>query len=151
MKKISKIIIHCSDSPDTVDIGVREIRLWHTMQPPAGRGWADIGYHAVVRRSGVVEMGRYEDGDSILEGKEIGAHVSGENSDSLSICWVGKKKITYDQRRALLGHVLYWMKLHNIPAERVFGHYEFDKKKTCPNINMDYFRKDLLAAINTDT
>lgn len=126
-----------------MDIGVKEIRVWHTKKPPDGRGWSDIGYHYVVRRDGTVETGRYENGDSILEGKEIGAHVAGQNSDSLAVCWVGRNKITKVQKTALLRHVVYLMKLHGIPVERVYGHYEFDKHKTCPNLEMVKVRKEL--------
>ena len=141
MSAIRRIVIHCSDSPDTLDIGVREIRQWHVKD----RGWSDIGYHAVVRRTGVVEIGRYEDGDSVLEGKEIGAHVAGQNSDTLAVCWVGRDKPTPEQKLALFRHVIYLMNVHKIPVERVLGHKELDAKKTCPNLDMDGFRKSLAA------
>jgi N-acetylmuramoyl-L-alanine amidase len=137
--KISKIVIHCSDSPDTVDIGVIEIRRWHIQD----RGFRDIGYHYVVRRSGVVEVGRYENGDSILEGKEIGAHVAGKNADSLGICWVGRDHITSEQKAALLRLVANLMRTHGVSANRVFGHCELDPRKTCPRLPMDAIRKTL--------
>lgn len=143
--KIAKIIIHCSDSPDNLDIGVAEIRAWHTAPTPQGRGWRDIGYHYVVRRSGLVEVGRYENGDSVLEGLEIGAHVFGQNSDSLGVCWVGRNAPAPAQRTALLRHVRHLMNLHGIPVEKVFGHYEFDKHKTCPNLDMNVIRNALTA------
>lgn len=145
MSKIAKIVVHCSDSPDNLDIGVPEIRSWHTAKPPAGRGWADVGYHYVVRRSGVVEVGRYENGDSVLEGKEIGAHVQGENSDSLGVCWVGRDQLAPVQRTALLRQVLHLMNLHDVPVAKVFGHYEFNPAKTCPNLKMNDFRLALTA------
>lgn len=141
--KIARIILHCSDSPDNVDIGVKEIRAWHTAKPPNGRGWRDIGYHYVVRRNGVVEVGRYENGDSVLEGTEIGAHVAGHNRDALGICWVGRKAPTRAQKLSLLKHVLYLMDLHAIPIEQVYGHYEFDKNKTCPNLDMEKTRREI--------
>lgn len=146
MSKIAKIVIHCSDSPDNIDIGVKEIRVWHTKKPPAGRGWSDIGYHYVIRRNGVVESGRYENGDSILEGKEIGAHVEGHNSDSLAICWVGKDKPTKEQKTALIRHTCFLMKLHGLPVEQVYGHKEFNPGKTCPNLDMVQYRKEVAAA-----
>jgi N-acetylmuramoyl-L-alanine amidase len=144
MSVIRKIVIHCTDSPDNVDIGVKEIFRWHTMPPPQGRGWSDIAYHEVVRRDGTIEVGRFENGDSILEGKEIGAHVKGHNSDSLGICWVGKIHMTKAQRTSLLRLVSHKRKLHGIPVENVLGHYELAPGKTCPNIDMDDFRKSLV-------
>lgn len=139
--KIAKIIIHCSDSPDQIDIGVAEIRRWHILD----RGWTNIGYHYVVRRNGTVEIGRYENGDSVLEGKEIGAHVAGHNSDSLGVCWVGRDKIGIDQKISLIHLVRHLMTLHQIPVSQVFGHSEFNSAKTCPNLSMDSIRKALAA------
>lgn len=136
MAEIKRIIIHCSDSRDDLDIGVKEIRAWHTTPAPGGRGWKDIGYHYVVRRDGTVETGRYENGDSVLEGKEIGAHVAGQNSDSLAVCWVGRDALSPVQGRALLDHVYHLMTSHNVPLAGVLGHCELDPGKTCPNLNM---------------
>lgn len=77
MRKINKIIVHCSATPPDLDIGATEIRDWHTN----GNGWIDIGYHYVIRRSGDLEKGRLDD--------VIGAHARGHNDDSISICLVG--------------------------------------------------------------
>lgn len=52
------------------------IRGWHL-----DRGFADIGYHKVIRRDGTIENGR----DTHL----IGAHARGKNRDSLGICLEG--------------------------------------------------------------
>jgi hypothetical protein len=35
-RTITKIIIHCADTPANVDIGVEEIRRWHNI---AAFGW----------------------------------------------------------------------------------------------------------------
>lgn len=113
------------------------------MPPPYGRGWSDIGYHWVVRRSGAVEGGRQYDGDSILEGKEIGAHVKGHNSDSLAICIVGRREFATNQLQSTLVLAMVLMALHHVPLEQVYGHYELDPKKTCPNLDMKVFREKL--------
>jgi N-acetylmuramoyl-L-alanine amidase len=70
------IVIHCSATRVTQDIGVAEIRKMHL-----ARGFADIGYNLVIRRNGVVETGRGQDA--------VGAHVEGYNSRSCGICLVG--------------------------------------------------------------
>ncbi len=151
MSKVNKIILHCSDSPDNLDIGVTEIRTWHTAPPPQGRGFKDIGYQAVVRRSGVVEFGRYENGDSILEGAEIGAHTLGHNADSYSICWVGKIVPAPRQYTSLLKYTLHMVKRFGLSIDDVFGHYEFNKLKTCPNLNMPNVRVDLTMMLSKNT
>lgn len=70
------IVVHCSATGPKSDIGKREITQWHLK-----RGFVTIGYHFVIRRDGSIETGRRE--------TEIGAHVSGHNSNSIGVCMVG--------------------------------------------------------------
>lgn len=134
-RPIKKIIVHVSDSPDTLDIGAKEIREWHTMQPPKGNGWDDIGYHWVVRRSGAVEPGRPE--------AKIGAHTYGHNFDSIGIVWVGKDKPSDPQAKSLKAMVQALMAKYKLTSKDVYGHKELNAGKTCPNLDMDVFRKSL--------
>ena len=53
MNKKKGIIIHCSATKPSMDIGVKEINEWHLQ-----RGWSGIGYHYVIRRNGDLETGR---------------------------------------------------------------------------------------------
>ncbi len=135
-RAIKKIILHVTDSPDTLDVGAKEVREWHTMKPPKGRGWDDIGYHYVVRRNGVVEQGRPE--------AEIGAHTLNHNSDSIGVVWVGDKLITPAQRKSLITITQALMAKYGLKGSDVYGHYEFDKGKTCPNLDMRAIRAELL-------
>ena len=43
MRKINKIIIHCSATPEQREVSVETIRKWHLQ-----RGFNDIGYHYVI-------------------------------------------------------------------------------------------------------
>lgn len=135
LNKIRKLVVHVSDSPDDIDLGVKEIKRWHTDPVPQGNGWADIGYHWVIRRSGKIEVGRPKD--------LVGAHVKGHNSDSLGICWVGKKIIAKKQYVALLDLLTELMEEHGLNLDNVVGHTELDPKKTCPNLDMDKVRAEL--------
>ena len=83
MRQIDHIIVHCSYTPPSMDIGAETIREWHTLPKPKGRGWSDIGYHWVIRRNGTVEAGRSEE--------RAGAHAKGYNQDSIGICLIGGK------------------------------------------------------------
>jgi N-acetylmuramoyl-L-alanine amidase len=140
MATIRRIVLHCSDSPDTnTKVDVNEIRRWHVKE----RGWSDIGYHFVVKRDGTVQQGRYHNGDSILEGKEIGAHARGHNSDSLAVCWVGRDKPAAEQYDALLELLLSLAKAYRVPLPSVLGHCELDPGKTCPNLDMGRVRSDM--------
>ena len=74
----SALVVHCSATPPSMDIGAAEIDRMHR-----ARGFFKVGYHSVIRRSGVIEPGRDWD--------EIGAHAreGGYNRKSLGVCLVG--------------------------------------------------------------
>ena len=73
---IKYIVVHCSATKRTQDIGVVEINRWHR-----DRGWSGIGYQFVIRRDGTVETGRPIN--------KVGAHAYGYNRISWGICMVG--------------------------------------------------------------
>jgi len=139
MRKIEKIIIHCSDS----SFGdVAEIRKWHKE-----RGFCDIGYHYVIlngKRSkeyvgsevGMIEKGRADD--------VVGAHVKGMNSISIGICMIGVQNFYRRQFWSCLGLVSQLLRLHNLTVNDVLGHCETptgkEQGKTCPNFDIDVFR-----------
>jgi hypothetical protein len=100
-RTVRRIVVHCSDSPDAFDIGVAEIRSWHTGPPPKGNGWKDVGYHAIVRRDGSIEVGRAE--------ATVGAHVAGHNADTLAVCVVGRRDFAPVQMFALVALIRSWM------------------------------------------
>lgn len=73
---IKYIVLHYSATYPDQDYGVADIRKMHL-----ARGFNDVGYHYVLKRSGAVEKGRSE--------ATVGAHVSGHNTGSLGICCIG--------------------------------------------------------------
>jgi N-acetylmuramoyl-L-alanine amidase len=70
------IVVHCSATQAKADIGAADIDRWHR-----GQGWQCIGYHYVIRRTGLIEEGREED--------KIGSHVKNHNANSIGICMIG--------------------------------------------------------------
>ena len=58
------IVIHCSQTRPSQDIGAKDIDRWHRE-----RGWLKIGYAKVIRRNGEVELGR--------SNRDTGAHAAG--------------------------------------------------------------------------
>lgn len=70
------IVVHCSATKPSQHITIQTVREWHI-----ARGWGDVGYHFFIRRDGVIEAGRHPD--------QVGAHVSGHNTDTVSICMAG--------------------------------------------------------------
>ncbi len=148
MKKITNLIVHCSDSEwgDT-----NEIRKWHK-----AKGWRDIGYHIVILNGrilpdfalqpldGSMDIGRPFDGDSVIEDNEIGAHTLGYNDHSLGICGIAKKEWTPSQIKSLLALIKALQEHFGIPIQNVLGHCETDsgrrEGKTCPNLDMGNIR-----------
>lgn len=123
MRKIERIIIHCSATEAGRDVSAGEIDRWHR-----GRGWRGIGYHYVVRLDGRVEQGRAE--------AQIGAHCAGYNSTSIGVCYVGgmcggkpADTRTYEQRIALRRLIAELRSRY--PGATVHGHREFAAKE-CP-------------------
>ncbi len=141
MRTIRKLIVHCSDSPFG---DVREIDRWHRE-----RGFALIGYHYVVcngYRTGKSEFSTEVDGlieYGRTEGME-GAHCYGHNRGSIGICLIGKTEFTKTQLVKLEGLLTKLMKDYGLCPKDVFGHYELDPGKTCPNMDMDLLRAQLL-------
>ena len=135
MRKIDKIIIHCSATPEGRPVTVETIRKWHI-----ARGWSDIGYHFVIYLDGSVHEGRP------LEA--IGAHTSGQNLPSIGICYVGgcdknmkpKDTRTPAQEAALVKLV---KSLEGrFPGASVHGHNEF-AAKACPSFDVQKWRKEV--------
>ena len=127
MRTVTRVIVHCSATPDKGDlIGVKQIREWHLE-----RGWSDVGYHFVIRRSGIVEPGRAEN--------LVGAHTRGENADSLGVCLVGTRDFTKEQLESLkrLGALI--NRKYLLDESDWFCHYQFSNKD-CPNIPVEALR-----------
>lgn len=132
MRKINKIIIHCSDTPVGKNFNAKDIDTWHKQQ-----GWECIGYHFVILLNGVVETGRPVE--------KIGSHCYGENHDSIGICYIGGKggdTRTPEQKQSLKELIKKLCIEYKISPLAIHGHNEYNKSKTCPSFNVvakDFF------------
>lgn len=123
--KVTKLIVHCTATPEGRDVSVAEIDAWHR-----ARGFRCIGYHYVVMLDGTVTRGRDE--------SKAGAHCKGQNSCSLGIAYVGGVKAdgktpadtrTAAQRRAMIALLRELRRRY--PSATIHGHREF-AAKACP-------------------
>ncbi len=146
----TEIIIHCSDS----DWGsLKVIDDWHR-----ARGWSGCGYHYIVCNDrpdhgkidpgldGVLECGRVViPGEGIAEG----AHCRGHNRSGVGICLVGRQNFTEAQMSEALRLCRALMDWYDIPPKKVRGHLETESGracgKSCPNIDMEDFRRRLIG------
>lgn len=123
MRKLTRIIIHCADTPANMDVGVAEIRQWHE-----ARGWADVGYHYVVRRNGHIEPGRAVE--------VVGAHAYKNNGDTIGICLVGGRpgfNFTFSQLVATKQLIEDLRETYG--PLKVIGHRDVDAGKNCPTFD----------------
>ena len=121
-KKISLLVVHCSDTPNNQNLSAIDIHKMHL-----SFGWNGIGYHKIIKRSGKVENGRPE--------YWIGAHVKGKNEISLGVCLIGRNKFTQKQYLSLEKILKKWKSLY--PEAEIVGHRDTgDTQKTCPNFDV---------------
>jgi len=126
LKSVDYLVVHCSATTPSMDIGKEEIDRWHRK-----RKMLMIGYHYVIRRDGVLEEGR--------ELGEMGAHVRGWNDVSIGICMAGgidengKPENNYTEEQfACLRSVLDYLHKKN-PKAIIQGHRDFPNvAKACP-------------------
>lgn len=135
MRKITKIIVHCADTPEGRDDKAADIRRWHK-----ARGFNDIGYHYVVDLDGTIEPGR----DVTI----AGAHATGHNADSIGVCYIGgadtymkaKDTRTEEQKTAL--RLLLKYLVQKYPGATIYGHRDF-ANKSCPSFDAKTEYEDL--------
>ena len=131
------IVIHCSATPATMDIGVEKIREWHVDD----NGWDDVGYHHVITRSGVLQKARPEEMQ--------GSHARAVNGTSLGICLVGGSNSNGDWENNFLDPQWVTLKalllnlIEKYEIKKIIGHYQVDDKKECPSFKVpDWLEKE---------
>jgi len=128
MRKINKVFIHCSATPEGKAFDVDDIRAWHKAQ-----GWSDCGYHYVITLDGTVQDGRPL--------KKVGAHARGHNIGSIGICYIGgvdannepKDTMNTAQDTAMVN--LLKALQEQFPGITFHGHNEV-ANKACPSFNV---------------
>ena len=143
MRRIDKIILHCSATPAGKHFDVDEIRKWHV----EGRGWSDIGYHYLVYLDGSIHKGRPVE--------TPGAHTQGHNKHSIGVCYVGgvsnvkdkKGKWPAEDTRTPEQKEALWKLLMELMAcydgATLHGHNEF-AAKACPSFDVQKEYKDVI-------
>ena len=141
-RKITEIIVHCSDTPEGRCHTVDDIRLWHKQ-----KGWSDAGYHYVIYLDGSIHNGRDVD--------IVGAHCTNHNAHSIGVCYIGgcagevkngkivpmtdkngyhivKDTRTPEQKESLIYILKELRKLY--PSAKIYGHCDLSTKP-CPSFN----------------
>ena len=136
MRQITKIIVHCSATPEGKDFTVADITRWHKQ-----RKFVTIGYHYVIYRNGEVHNGRPE--------AQIGAHCTGHNVNSIGVCYIGgvakdgktPKDTRTSAQKLALERLLRHLK-DRFPKATIHGHRDF-AAKACPSFDATEEYKNL--------
>ena len=121
-KKISLLVVHCSDTENSQNLSTVDIHKMHLEF-----GWDGIGYHKIINRSGKIENGRPE--------YWVGAHVKGKNEISLGVCLIGRDRFTKRQFVSLERILKKWKIIY--PTAKIVGHRDTgNTTKTCPNFDV---------------
>lgn len=142
-KKLQYLVIHCTATPEGREVSSAEIRRWHTDPPPAGRGWKQVGYTDMIHLDGTVERLVDNNEDAQVDNWEITNGVTGYNSISRHIVYVGgveknnvkkaKDTRTEAQKKALEKYVKDFHK--RFPEVKIVGHNEL-AAKACPSFDV---------------
>ena len=132
-------LIWSADSTTVAD------RIEHYRVGHRGRGWADIGYHLIIDRGGVLWQGR-----SI---RWQGAHVQHHNEGNIGVLVMGNFDLQSPTpaQLATLRRVLVDLRaLYRLPRGRVYTHREWDDAQTaCPGRRLqprvERIRQSILA------
>lgn len=137
--KLQYLVIHCSATPEGMDVSAEMIRRWHTSPVSrGGRGWKQVGYTDLIRLDGRVVRLVDNNEDARVDPWERTNGAAGYNSVSRHIVYAGglsadKKRAedtrTPEQRKALEKYVKDFHAKH--PDVRIIGHNEI-AAKACP-------------------
>lgn len=140
MRKINKIIVHCSAG--NINTTAADIVRFHTGPKSKGcNGWKTPGYHFFVEKDGTVVK--------LVPVEKISNGVVGHNSDSINVCYAGGVdqhtfKIPMDtrtpQQKAALLALL--KELKDKYRCTIYGHRDF-ARKACPSFDAKKEYKDL--------
>jgi N-acetylmuramoyl-L-alanine amidase len=139
--KLKYLIIHCTATPEGMEITGDKIRAWHTDPKPKGRGWRKVGYTDLIKLDGTIENLTPFDQDDDVEGFEVTNGAKGLNGDSRHIVYAGgcdknmkpKDTRTFDQLEVLEAYVKVFLSRH--PDCQVLGHNQVSSKD-CPSFNV---------------
>ena len=120
MRKVNKIIIHCTATVEGNNVSAGTIRQWHLR-----RGWSDVGYHYIIGIDGEIQSGR-----SV---QMQGAHTRSFNEDSIGIAYVGgldanrkpKDTRTEQQKESLIEIIKILKNIY--PKASIHGHRDMSK------------------------
>ena len=141
MSDIKRLVIHCTATETGREVTAEEIRRWHTMPAPAGRGWKQVGYTDMIHLDGRVERLVSNNEDARVDAWEVTNGAKGYNTTSRHIVYVGGLRHrqpadtrTPQQKEALSKYVADFRR--RFPQAAIVGHHDLNLGKDCPCFNV---------------
>lgn len=128
MRKVSKVILHCSasDSPYyTFDV----IKQDHIKN----RKFDDIGYHYGVDYRGHLHI--------LRPIGVVGAHAAGHNKESIGVCLLGNQRFETEQYLSLSKLLYNLMEIFDLALDDIIPHTRVNPDKSCPNFDVVWFKR----------
>jgi len=127
LRKVDKIIVHCSDSDVNTHDDISIIKEWHLK-----RRFKDVGYHYFIKKNGDIQQGR-----SV---QKTGAHCYKNNQKSIGICLSGRHEFTDEQFSGLSFLCKLLCDVMGINEKEIYPHNYFNSSKSCPNFEWEKFK-----------
>ena len=135
MRKVNKIVIHCTATKEGNNVSPATIKRWHL-----NRGFSDIGYHYIIGIEGKINPGRPVSKFKVLT-------LRSGNSDSIGIAYTGgldsngkAKDTRTEAQKASLIKILKVLK--NIyPQASIHGHRDYSPDKDGDGVEEHEFMK----------
>jgi tartrate dehydratase beta subunit/fumarate hydratase class I family protein len=150
MKKVERLIIHCTATPAGREVTSEEIRKWHTDPvSKGGRGWSQVGYTDIIHLDGKVERLVKNNEDAYVDSWEVTNGAAGYNSNSRHIVYVGgvskdgktpRDTRTPEQAAAMEKYV---KDFHDrFPEVKIIGHNGVSAK-ACPSFDVQKWLSEI--------
>jgi hypothetical protein len=145
MAKLKYLVIHCTDTPEHMNVTPEMIKSWHTDKKPIGRGWSRVGYSDLIMLDGTIKNLRPYDEDDKVEDFEVTNGARGYNGVSRHIAYSGgrdansqkpKNTLNEAQLESLAEYVKEFIQNH--PDAKVIGHNQINDYKKCPSFSVAF-------------
>ena len=150
VRKVNKIIFHCSATPTGRDIGAKEIDEMHKVRWGANSG---CGYHYIIDIHGKVQKGRWSDSAGSHAGPNIKIGRPSSNADTIAVVYAGgvdnkmkalNEGMNEKQRATAIILLEALRKGYELKVTDILGHNELPKvNKACPCTHMDKLREEI--------
>ena len=150
MKKLEKLIIHCTATPPEREVTKKDIENWHMSPKPRGRGWSRMGYSDLINLKGELISITDWNQDEFVQNHEMTWGARGINAISRHVVYAGgvdKSNKPEDTRNSFQLYTLEQyvrFMLLRFPWITIHGHNEF-ANKACPSFDVQEWLREIMV------